>query len=53
MIDQVITMEATLNLSLCRVLFTFNKYSECLAYLVICINETVVLWRMDFEQSLW
>jgi len=40
-------------MSFCRVLFTFNKYSECLASLVICIHEIVGLWRMDFEQSLW
>jgi hypothetical protein len=33
--------------------FTFNKYSLFLSSLVICINETVGLWRMDFERSLW
>ena len=35
------------------VLFTFNKYSEFLASLVICIHATVRMWRMDFERSLW
>jgi len=34
-------------------LFAFNKYSVFLSSLVICINETVGLWRMDFERSLW
>ena len=24
-----------------------------MASLVVCIHETVGLWRMDFEQSLW
>ena len=33
--------------------FTFNRYSEFLAFLVICIHETVGLQRMDCEQSLW
>jgi len=47
MADQVITMESELNLSFCRMLFTFNKYSFFLASLIICNLETVVLWRMD------
>jgi hypothetical protein len=47
MADQVITMEPELNLSFCRVLFTFNKYSLYLASLVICIHETVGLWGLD------
>jgi len=54
MADQVITME--LEMSLCvfvELLFTFNKHSEFLASLVICIHETVGLWRMDFKHSLW
>ena len=54
MADQVITME--LEMSLCvfvELLFTFNKYSEFLASLVICIHGTVGLWRVDCEQSLW
>ena len=54
MADQVITVE--LELSLCIffwVFFTFNKYSEFLAPLVMCIYGTVGLWRMDCEQSLW
>jgi len=51
--DEVIRKESEINLSLCRVLFTFNKYSLFLALLVISINETVGLWRMDCEQSLW
>ena len=33
-------------------LFTFNRYSELLASLVICIHETVGLWRMCFEHSM-
>jgi len=33
-------------MSFCRVLFTFNKYSEFLASLVICIHETVGLCRV-------
>jgi len=37
----------------CRVLFTFNKYSEFLASLVISIHAAVGQWRMDFERSLW
>ena len=37
---------------LCSVLFTFNKYSEFLDFLVICINERVGLWRMHCEHSL-
>ena len=45
--DQVITMEPELNLSFCRVLFTFNKYSLFLTSLVICVHETVGLWRVD------
>jgi len=53
MAAQVITMEPKLNLCLCGMLFTFNKYSEFLASLVICIYETVGLWRVDCEQSLW
>ena len=52
MADQVVTMELEF-MYFCSVLFTFNKYSEFLASLVICIHETVVLWRMDCEQSLW
>jgi hypothetical protein len=40
-------------MSFCRVFFTFNKYSEFQASLVICIHEIVGLWRMVFEQSLW
>ena len=39
-------------MSFCWVLFTFNIYSEFLASLVICINETVGLWRMCFEHSM-
>jgi hypothetical protein len=42
MADQVITMEPELSLGL-FVLFTFNKYSKFLAFLVICIHETVGL----------
>ena len=38
--------------SFCRVFFTFNKYVEFLASQVICVYETVGLWRMDFGQSL-
>ena len=33
--------------------FTFNKYSEFLAPVVMCIYGTVELRRMDCEQSLW
>jgi hypothetical protein len=33
--------------------FTFKKYSEFLASLVICFQKTVGLWRMDFEHSSW
>ena len=51
MADQVIMTEPELILCFSWVLFTFNKYSEYLASL--CINETVGLWRMDCEQSLW
>jgi hypothetical protein len=40
-------------ITFCLVLFTFNRYSEFLASLVICSNETVGLFRMDFEHSLW
>jgi hypothetical protein len=47
MADQVIRLEPELNLSFCRVLFTFNKYSLFLASLLICIYETVGLWRVD------
>ena len=39
-------------MSFCWVLFTFNKYSEFLASLVMCINETVGLWRMCSEHSM-
>ena len=39
-------------MSFCWVLFIFNRYSEFLASLVICINETVGLWRMCFEHSM-
>jgi len=38
--DQVITMGPKINLSSCRMLFTFNKYSLFLASLIICIHET-------------
>jgi len=41
------------NQVICSVLFTFNKYSEFQASLVICINATVGLWRMHCEQCLW
>ena len=51
--DEVIKIESKINLSFCRVLFTFNKYSLFLALLVISINETFGLWRIDCEQSLW
>jgi len=37
----------------CRVLFTYNKYSEFLASLVISIHAAVGQWRMDLECSLW
>jgi hypothetical protein len=47
MADQVITMEPELNLSSCGVLFPFNKYLFFVASLVICVHETVGLWRMD------
>ena len=47
MADQIITTEPELHLSFCRVLFTFNKYSLFLASLVICIYDTVGLWRID------
>ena len=30
----------------------FNRYSEFLASLIICIHETVGLWRMCFEHSI-
>ena len=53
MAAQVITMEPKLNLCLCGMLFTFNKYSEFLASLVICIHATVGLWRMDSESFFW
>jgi hypothetical protein len=45
--DHVITMEPELNLSFFRVLFTFNRNSFCQTSLVICIHETVGLWRVD------
>jgi len=51
--DQVITMGPKINLSSCRVLFTFKKYSLFLASLIICIHETVGLWGVGCEQSLW
>ena len=38
---------------ICWVFFTFNKHSEFLASLVVCIHETVGLCRVDCEQSLW
>jgi hypothetical protein len=43
-------------LSLCvfvGVLFTFNRYSEFLASLIICIHATVGLWRIDSESFFW
>jgi hypothetical protein len=43
MADQVITVKPELNFCIFVVLFTFNKYSEFLASLVICIRETVGL----------
>jgi hypothetical protein len=49
--DKVITMEPELSLCLCVELLIFNKYSEFLASLVICIEDTVGMWKMDFEQS--
>jgi hypothetical protein len=52
MTDQVINMELQF-MYFCWVFFTFNKYSEFLAFLVICIHGTVGLWRVDCEQSLW
>jgi hypothetical protein len=52
MADQVITMDLVF-MYICWVLFIFNKYSEFLVSLVICIHETVGLWRMDCEQLLW
>jgi hypothetical protein len=42
-----------LGLCFCCVLFTFNKYSELLASVVICIDGTVGLWRLNCEQCLW
>ena len=33
-------------------LFTFNRYSEFLASLIICIDEVVGLFRMCFEHSM-
>jgi len=53
MADQVTMMEPELRLCVFVVLFTFNKYSEFLASLVICIHAAVGLWRMYFEHSLW
>jgi hypothetical protein len=35
----------------CGVLFIFNKYSEFLAFVVICIDSG--LWRVHCEQCLW
>jgi len=44
MADQLLTMEQDLNsLRFSRVLFTFNRYTEFLAFLVICADETVEL----------
>jgi hypothetical protein len=51
MADQVITTEPELILCFSWVLFIFNKFSEYMASL--CINETVGLWGVDCEQSLW
>jgi hypothetical protein len=53
MADQVTMTEPELCLCFCRILFIYNKYSEFLASLVICIHAAVGLWRMDFELSLW
>ena len=47
MADQVTTMEPDLNLCFCRILFTCNKYSEYLAFLEICIHETVGLQSVN------
>jgi hypothetical protein len=54
------TMHGSMNikpeLSLCvfvGVLFTFNKYSEFLVSLVICIHAPVGPWRTDFESFFW
>ena len=33
-------------------LFSYNIYSEFVVSLVICINETVGLWRTCFENSM-
>jgi len=52
MADQV-TKEPELSLCVFLVLFTFNKCSEFLTSLVICIRAAVGLWRMDFECFLW
>ena len=55
MADEVITSEPELSFFVFffKVLFASNKYSVFLSSVVICINETVGLWRTDFEQSLW
>ena len=55
MADQVITTGPELNLylSLFLVLFTFDRFSEVVASVVVCIQETFGLCRMGFEHSLW
>jgi len=53
MADEITVMEPELSVCVFLVLFTFNKYSQFLASLVISIHAAVGLWRMDFERSLW
>jgi len=43
MADQVITVEPDVILCIFVVLFTFNKYSEFMVSLAICIHEPVGL----------
>jgi hypothetical protein len=51
--EQVMTTTWVKFMCFCWVLFTFNKYAEFLASLVICIHATVGLCRMGIEHSLW
>ena len=58
MTSQVIKTEPKLScMSCCWVLCTFNKYSQFLASLVVCIHETVGLWSravlMLMSRAIW
>jgi hypothetical protein len=52
MADQVIITEPELNLCVfvefCSDLINIKNF-----WLYFCIHATVILWRMDFEHSLW